>query len=128
VSVNGNSPQKPIKGVAGIGTSAKPSGSPTYPLDIFAALTADHKTMAISVVNPTETAQEFDLAITGVQPAGTAKSWQITAPAGAAAAAPGGRGGAGGTPATAAEKALPEVPRQVTLPPASITIYEFAVR
>jgi alpha-L-arabinofuranosidase len=127
VGVNGNSPQKPIKGVAGIDTSAKPSGSPTYPLDVFAALSADHKNMAISLVNPTESAQECDLSLTGVQPAGAAKSWQITAPAGAAAPAPGGRGG-GGTPATAVEKALPEVPRQVILPPASITIYEFTVR
>ena len=58
VEVSGNSPQKPIKGVAGIDTSAKPSGSPTYPLDVLAAVSADKKTMAISVIDPTETAQD----------------------------------------------------------------------
>jgi hypothetical protein len=82
VAGNGNAPQKPIKGVAGIDTSAKPSGSPTFPLDVFAALSADRKLLAISVVNPTETEQECELNLTGVQPAGVAKLRRITAPAG----------------------------------------------
>jgi len=127
VGVNGNSPQKPIKGVAGIDTSATPSGSPTYPLDVFAAVSADKKTMAISVINPTEMAQDCDLKLSGVQAAGAGKVWQITAPQGAAEAAPGGRGGRGGAPATMAEKALPEAPGKITLPAASISVYEFPV-
>ena len=57
VAVNGNSPQRPAKGTVGIDTSARPSGSPTYPLDVFAALSADRKTLSISVVNPTETSR-----------------------------------------------------------------------
>ena len=44
VAVNGNSPQLPTKGTVGIDTSARPSGSPTYPLDVFAALSADRRT------------------------------------------------------------------------------------
>ena len=129
VAVDGNSPQRAIKGAVGIDTSARPSGSPTYPLDVFAALSADRKTLAISVVNPAETAQDCDLNFTGVQPAGAARLWQLTAPAGtpAAPAAPG-RGGFGGPPATMAEKSLPEAPHRITLPPASITVYEFAVK
>lgn len=129
VAVTGNSPQHAIKGTVGIDTSARPSGSPTYPLDVFAALSADRKMLAISVVNPTETAQDCDLNFTGVQPAGAARLWQLTAPAGAPAAPAGpGRGGFGGPPATMAEKSLPEVPRRITVPPASISVYEFAVR
>jgi alpha-L-arabinofuranosidase len=132
VAVKGNSPQKPIKGVAGIDTSAKPSGSPTFPLDVFAALSADRKTLTVSVVNPTEAEQQCDLNLTGVQAAGAAKLWQITAPA-ATGAAPagagrGGRGGFSGSPATMAEKSLPEAPGKVTLPPASISVYEFPVK
>ncbi len=129
VAVTGNSPQRAIKGAVGIDTSARPSGSPTYPLDVFAALSTDHKRLAISVVNPTETEQECDLSITGVQPVGAAKLWQLTAPAGAPTApvAPG-RGGFGGPPATMAERSLPEAPRRITLPPASITVYELSVR
>ena len=60
VAVAGNSPQLPAKGVVAIDNSARPSGSPTYPLDVFAALSADRKTLSISVINPTETAQECD--------------------------------------------------------------------
>ena len=46
---------------------AHPSGSPTYPIDVFAALSADRRKLAISVVNPTGTAQDCDLNLTGVQ-------------------------------------------------------------
>ena len=52
VAVSGNSPQLPAKGVVGIDNSARPSGSPTFPLDVFAALSADRTTLSISVVNP----------------------------------------------------------------------------
>ncbi len=128
VAVNGDSPQKPIKGVAGIDTSAKPSGSPTYPLDVFAAVSADKKTMAISVINPTETAQDCGLELSGMQAAGAGKVWQITAPPGAAAAVAGGRGRGGGVPATMAEKTLMEPPGKITLSAASISVYEFPVK
>ena len=53
VAVNGNSPQRVIKGTLGVDLPARPSGSPTYPIDIFAALSSDRKKLAISVVNPT---------------------------------------------------------------------------
>jgi len=129
VAVNGNSPQHPIKGVVGIDTSARPSGSSTYPLDVFAALSADRKTLAISVVNPTETSQDCDLNLLGVQPAGAARLWQLAAPAGTPVPPAGpGRGGFGGPPATMAERSLSEAPRRITLPPASISVYEFAVK
>ena len=129
VAVSGNSPQHPIKGTVWVDTSVRPSGSPTYPLDVFAALSADHKRLAISVVNPTESAQDCDLNLTGVQPSGAAKLWRLTAPAGAAPVAAGpGRGGFGGPPATMAESSLPQAPRRITLPPSSISVYEFEVR
>ena len=99
VAVTGNPPQHAIKGTVGVDSSARPSGSPTYPLDVFAALSADRKKLAISVVKPTETAQECELNLSGVQPSGDARLWQLTAPAGAAAV-PAGRGGFGfGPPA-----------------------------
>jgi hypothetical protein len=37
---------------------------------VFAALSADRKKVAVSVVNPTETTQDCELNLTGVQPAG----------------------------------------------------------
>jgi alpha-N-arabinofuranosidase len=133
VAVSGNSPQIRGRGVVGIDTSTRPSGSPTYPLDVFAALGADRKKIAISVINPTETPQDCELSLTGVQAVGPATLHQLTAPAttAPAQAAPGGRGGFGGfggPPATMAESSLPQAPRRITVPPASISVYEFAVR
>ncbi len=124
VGVSGNSPQLPTKGVVAIDTSARPSGSPTYPLDVFAALSADRKRMAISVVNPTETGQECDLSLTGVHASGPARVYQLTAPVGAAPAGQG-LGGISGPPATMAESSLPQAPSRVTLPPTSVTVYAF---
>lgn len=130
VAVSGNSPQHAIKGTLGVDTSARPSGSPTYPLDVFAALSADRRRLAISVVNPTDTTQDCDVSLNGVQPRGPAKVWRLTAPAGAAAPAPGpGRGGFGlGPPAEMAESALAESPKRLTVPPSSLTVYEIEVR
>jgi alpha-N-arabinofuranosidase len=129
VAVRGNSPQMPAKGVVGIDNSARPSGSPTFPLDIFAALSADRKTLSISVINPTAIAQDCDLTLTGVQAAGPVKVAQLTAPPGPAPApAAPGMGRFGGPPATAAESTLAQPPGRVTLPPASMTVYRFDVR
>jgi alpha-L-arabinofuranosidase len=129
VAVAGNSPQQTIAGTVAVDLSARPSGSPTYPLDIFAALSADGKTLAISVINPTETAQEGNLNITGVLPVGGAKLWQLTAPPGTASAPAGfGPGMFSGPPAKFAESTLSQAPGRVTLPPASINVYEVAVK
>jgi alpha-N-arabinofuranosidase len=129
VAVGGDSPQVPTKGVVGIDTSARPSGSPTFPLDVFAALRADRRRLVLSVVNPTETPQECELVLTGVRANGPAEVHQVTAPAGALAAPAGPAAGPfGGPPATMAESSLPEAPRRVVLPPASLTVYQFEVR
>ncbi|WP_321470098.1 alpha-N-arabinofuranosidase [uncultured Paludibaculum sp.] len=129
VAVTGNSPQRSIKGTVGVDLPERPSGSPTYPLDVFAALTADRRKLAISMVNPTDTTQDCDLDFAGVQPSGSAKLWQLTAPPGSAPAPGGpGRGGFSGPPATMRETSLPQAPRRVTLPPDSVSVYEFEVR
>ncbi len=136
VAVDGSSPQVPGKGVVAIDTSARPSGSPTYPLDVFAALSdagvtlgVDRTKIAISVVNPTEIPQDCDLTLKGVRAIGPATLHQLTAPAGAAPAPAGpGPGRFGGPPATMAESSLPQAPRRITVPPASISVYEFEVQ
>jgi alpha-N-arabinofuranosidase len=129
VAVSGNSPQHVIKGTLGVDLPAQPSGSPTYPLDVFAAVSADRRKIAISVVNPTETAQDCELNLTGVQLAGPARLWQLSAPVGAVAPSPGpGRGGLGlGPPATMTETLLPQAPRRITVPPGSLSVYELEV-
>lgn len=129
VAVNGTSPQVRTKGVVGIDNSARPSGSPTFPLDVFAALSADRKKIAISVINPTEAPQTCELTLAGVQAAGPARVRQLVAPPGPAPApAAPGMGRFAGPPVTAAESTLPQAPRTVTLPAASITVYQFEVK
>jgi alpha-L-arabinofuranosidase len=129
VAVTGNSPQVPARGVVAIDNSARPSGSPTYPLDVFAALSADRRTLSISVINPTETPQGCVLNLAGVQASGPARVSQLTAPAGPPPPPPApGMGRFGGPPAIAATSTLPQAPDRVTLPPSSMTVYQFSVR
>ena len=54
------------------------SGSPTYPLDVFAALTPDHKYLTVAVVNATDSEQKLDLNVTGTQVAGPSTQWLLT--------------------------------------------------
>jgi len=75
VAVTGETPQRAIKGTLWVDLPEHPSGSPTCPLDVFAALSADRRKLAISIVNPTETAQDCDLNVTGVQTGGPARVW-----------------------------------------------------
>lgn len=128
VEVEGNSPQHDVKGTVAVDKGTRPSGSPTYPLDVFAALSADHTKLEISVVNPTDTAQDCKLNLMGFQTVGSVKVWQLTAPA--TAATPPARGGglASAPPANMAESTLQQAPRSVSLPPASISVYEFEVK
>jgi alpha-N-arabinofuranosidase len=129
VAVNGDSPQVPTKGTVAIDNSARPSGSPTYPLDVFAARSADRKKLAVSVVNPTEEPQQCELKLAGVRATGPVKVHQLTAPATAPPVPAGpGWGPFNGPPATVAESSLTEMPQSITLPPASMTVYEFEVR
>ncbi len=50
------------------------------PYDVAAALTADGKTLTVSVVNPTESALALTLDFRTAHPAGTATRWHITGP------------------------------------------------
>jgi len=76
-AITGNSPQ-PATNPNYADEPKVRSGSPTYPLDMFAALTPDHKTLILSVVNATEKEQKVDLAVTGTKLAGASKAWILS--------------------------------------------------
>ena len=79
VALSGNSPQ-PAPGFP-VGSPDQPeksSGSPTYPLDMYAALSPDHKYLIISIVNATKSEQKIDLTVTGQDLAGPSTLWQLT--------------------------------------------------
>jgi alpha-N-arabinofuranosidase len=73
VAVGGNAPQPEPKYPIGGDQPKQNSGSPTYPLDVYAALSSDRKTLYVAVVNATESAQMLDLELAGSHAAGPAK-------------------------------------------------------
>jgi len=78
VALRGNSPQPvPTEHIVGDLPRAS-AGSPTYPLDMVAALSADHRFLTLAAVNATDSAQKFDLTVSGSRLIGDATLWQMT--------------------------------------------------
>ena len=78
VALSGNSPQPAPKYPIGGDQPQTNSGSPTYPLDMFAALSPDRKFLTVAVVNATASEQNFNLNMTGERLSGNATHWQLT--------------------------------------------------
>ena len=78
VALTGNSPQPAPQYPIGGDQPKTNSGSPTYPLDMFAALSPDRKFLTVAVVNATESEQKLDLSAAGVRLAGSSTLWQMT--------------------------------------------------
>ena len=122
VAVSGNSPQPAPKYPPYGDQPETSSGSPTYPLDIVAALSEDRKYLTIAVVNGTDTAQKLDLSVTGVRLAGPSTLWQLT---GSSLDAE----NHVGQPAQVVvnEIAIGNAPPSVSVAPISVNIYRFPV-
>jgi alpha-L-arabinofuranosidase len=122
VALTGNSPQPaPTQHIVDDlpGTSA---GSPTYPLDMVAALSADRKLLTLAVVNATDSAQKFDLNLSGTRLGGNATLWQMTGKDLDAA------NHAGQPPQVeVTETAIDGAPTTLSVAPISVAIYRFAV-
>ena len=122
IAVDGDSPQHLVPGTVYVDRGEKPTGSPTYPLDILAAFSSDRKKFLISVVNPTEEGHSFSPKISGVKLRGEGKLYQI-APPGLAST-----NEVGKEPAVKiVESAQNGVPETVDVPPVSVSLYEFEV-
>jgi alpha-N-arabinofuranosidase len=123
VALAGNSPQPAPKYPAGSPDQPeKSSGSPTYPLDMYAALSPDRKYLIVSVVNATESEQKVDLDVTGVRAGGPSTLWQLTA--GKADAV----NRAGQAPQLAIEESsIGNAPSTISVAPISVNIFQFPV-
>jgi alpha-N-arabinofuranosidase len=122
VSLTGNSPQRDVPGTVGVDKASRSSGSDTYPLDMTAALTADRRTLTLAVVNPTRTAQDVDLRISGKTLGDTARAWQMVMPDYTANNVPGQK------PAVdIVEVPVKGAPSSLNVPPISVSVYAFAV-
>src|ERR1035441_10363684 len=123
VALSGNSPQPAPKFPAGSPDQPeKPSGSPTYPLDMYAALSPDRKYLIVSVVNATESEQKVDLSVIGAQIAGPSTLWQVTANS------PDAVNRVGQAPQLAIkESPIGSAPASITVAPISVNIYRFPI-
>ena len=120
VPVSGNSPQPPTDSQRYADEPKTSSGSPTYPLDVFAALTPDHKYLDVAVVNATDSDQKFDLNVNGARIEGASTLWQLT----------GGSLNASDRVGQAPQVEIKEIPianapKVVTVAPISVNIYRF---
>ncbi|MGA8086784.1 MAG: alpha-N-arabinofuranosidase [Terracidiphilus sp.] len=77
VAVTGDSPQPKPTFPAGGDQPAVNPGSDTYPLDVSAALSEDRKTLAIAVLNPSDSEQSITIAISGTKLASAGKLWRM---------------------------------------------------
>jgi alpha-N-arabinofuranosidase len=123
VEVSGNSPQPPPKYPAGGEEPKMNAGSATFPLDVAAAWTADRRTLTIAVINPTESVQQLELAITGAALAGTGRLWRMAPADLNATIVVGQKPGA-----VVEEMALDAVPATPSFAAFSVTVYAFPAK
>jgi len=122
IAVDGDSPQQLVPGTAFVDRGTKPTGSPTYPLDVLAAFSSDRKKFLISVVNPTEKEHIFTPKISGLKLRDQGKLYQIAPPSVSST------NEVGKEPAVRiVETALDRPPETVQVPPVSVSLYEFDV-
>jgi alpha-L-arabinofuranosidase len=122
LALTGNSPQ-PVPTQHIVGDLPRTSaGSPTYPLDMVAALSADRKYLTLAVVNATDSEQKFDLNISGARLTGNVALWRMTGKDLDAANHVGQM-----QQVEVKESAIAGAPATLSVAPISIEIYRFAV-
>jgi len=122
MTLSGNSPQPAPQYPVGGDQPATNSGSPTWPLDMFAALTPDRKYLNLAVVNATQVEQTFRLRVTGLHLSGGSTLLQLTGRDLEAA------NRVGQPPQVEIrETALGDTPSSLSVAPNSISIYRLPV-
>ena len=123
LAVSGNSPQPAPSFPVGFSHPQVRAGSPTYPLDILAGLAPDGRTLRIAVVNPTYEPRRVSLDLRNLAPRGAGTQWLLT---GKSIAAENKVGAPAGV--TISRNAAPPPARGLTVPPISVSIFEFPLR
>ena len=123
VEVSGDSPQpKPVFPAGGDQPAINP-GSDTYPLDVSAALSEDRKTIAVAVLNPSDSKQSMKLALNGAKLSNQGHLWDM-APASIDAIV-----AVGKKPEVAVEDhLLGTLPDVIEVPPFSVNIYSYPLQ
>jgi alpha-N-arabinofuranosidase len=116
VEVSGNSPQPKPTDPPGGEQPVVNAGSDTFPLDVVAAWTGDHRTLTVAVLNPTEADQPLKLNITGADLSGAGTLWRL-----ASTESDGKNPGISSSP-------VDSVPTAFTVPGFSINIYALQLK
>jgi alpha-L-arabinofuranosidase len=120
LAVTGDSPQPELRGTLGVDKPRLSSGSPTYPLDILAALSADRRTLTVAVVNPSEQPQTLQLRFDGATPRRAGRVWTIESE-------PDARAMPGQPAARLVESRVTSPTAARTIAPTSIQLFEFTL-
>jgi alpha-N-arabinofuranosidase len=118
VRVDGNSPVPAPLYPVGADQPRVNAGSPTYPLDVSAAISSDGRALTVAVINATESAQSLDLDFKGIRLGGKRRLWRMTGPSVTASS------GLSRNEVQVTESEAPTANR-FEIAPASISIYEF---
>jgi alpha-L-arabinofuranosidase len=122
LAVDGNSPQPEPRYAVGFDHPKVRAGSPTYPLDVVAGLSPDHRTLRLAVVNATLKSQTLVVTLQGVKANGHGTVWRLTGKALDAA------NKVGEVPGVRVQESkVPALSRSLTEPAISASIYEFPV-
>ena len=122
IGVDGDSPQRQVRGTDYVDKGPTPTGSPTYPLDILAAFSGDRKRFLMSVVNPTEDEHSFTPRIRALRLRERGKLYQIAPPSLSST------NEVGKEPTVKiVETAQDGLPETVQVPPVSVSLYEFDI-
>lgn len=122
VEVGGESPPPPPQYPVGGDQPKQNAGSPTYPLDVNAALSSDGKLLTLAVVNPSESTQTLDLTIKGLALGGKGRRWRLTGPGLDAMT------GLTRHEVQVTETPVGDVPKTIEAAPFSIDLYSFERR
>ena len=123
VRVTGESPQpKPVFPAGGDQPAVNP-GSDTYPLDVSAALSEDRKTLAIAVLNPSDSEQSIRIAVNGAKLTSAGRLWRM-APDSIDASVQVDKK----PEVKVEEQSLGELPSVVTVRPFSVNIYSYPLQ
>ncbi len=123
VELTGNSPQPDPEYPVGYGHPKVKAGSPTWPLDMVAALSPDRTRLTIAIVNATRQAQPVAITIEGAHSQGKGTVWRLTGKDLKAKNVVGAPPGV-----TISQASVPALGSSLTVPPISTSIYQFPLK
>lgn len=120
LALTGNSPQRDPKYPVGFSHPKVNAGSPTWPLDVVAALSADGRSLRIGVVNATTQPRSFALNVKGLKISGPGRRWLLTGTTVDAVARPG-----AADALTLRSGKVAALGKSLSVPPISLTVFDY---